>query len=135
MRGCATDMRRASRFQLTETGQAACGGDRQASIYIDSFRYLDQLGGLAKRGVKVVMQQHACCQRLRPDRREDADTATELLGRCAVAQHDGHHGSGCGECAGGDGSCVHAVHEEPSGRRDAAGVEPEPDGGADGECA
>jgi heparanase 1 len=39
----------------TDTGQTACGGDRWASTYLDSFRYLDQLGRLAKRNVKVVM--------------------------------------------------------------------------------
>lgn len=39
---------------LTETGEAACGGDRWASTYIDSFRYLNQLGSLAKKGVQVV---------------------------------------------------------------------------------
>ena len=38
---------------LTETAQAACGGDRWASTYLDSFRYLNQLGILAKRGVQV----------------------------------------------------------------------------------
>ncbi len=40
---------------LTETAQAACGGDRWASTYLDSFRYLNQLGALAKRGVQVHM--------------------------------------------------------------------------------
>lgn len=40
---------------LTETGETACGGDPWASDFIDSFRYLDQLGQLAKRGVQVVM--------------------------------------------------------------------------------
>jgi heparanase len=40
---------------LTETAEAACGGDPWASDFIDSFRYLNQLGTLAKRGVKVVM--------------------------------------------------------------------------------
>jgi hypothetical protein len=40
---------------LTETGQTACGGDRWASTYLDSFRYLDQLGRLARSNVKVVM--------------------------------------------------------------------------------
>jgi heparanase 1 len=40
---------------LNETGQTACGGDRWASTYIDSFRYLDQMGQLAKRNVKVIM--------------------------------------------------------------------------------
>ena len=38
----------------TETAQAACGGDRWASSFIDSFRYLSQLGSLAKHGVQVV---------------------------------------------------------------------------------
>ena len=40
---------------LTETAQAACGGDRWASSFLDSFRYLNQLGSLAKRGVQVHM--------------------------------------------------------------------------------
>ena len=39
---------------LTETGQAACGGDKWAATFIDSFRYLNQLGTLAQRGVQVV---------------------------------------------------------------------------------
>ncbi|HTD55342.1 MAG TPA: hypothetical protein VK670_08160 [Silvibacterium sp.] len=39
---------------LTETAQAACGGDRWASTFLDSFRYLNQLGLLAQRGVQVV---------------------------------------------------------------------------------
>ena len=40
---------------LTETGETACGGNPWASTYIDTFRYLDQLGRLAKAGVKVVI--------------------------------------------------------------------------------
>ncbi len=40
---------------LTETAQNACGGDRWASTYLDTFRYLNQLGLLAKRGVQVQM--------------------------------------------------------------------------------
>ena len=39
----------------TETAEAACGGDRWAAAFLDSFRYLDQLGDLAKRGVQVQM--------------------------------------------------------------------------------
>ena len=38
---------------LTETAQTACGGDRWASTFLDSFRYLNQLGILARRGVQV----------------------------------------------------------------------------------
>jgi len=40
---------------LTETAEAACGGDRWATTFLDTFRYLDQLGRLAKAGVQVVM--------------------------------------------------------------------------------
>ena len=40
---------------LTETGQTACGGDRWASTYLDTFRYLNQMGTLAKRGVQTIM--------------------------------------------------------------------------------
>jgi hypothetical protein len=40
---------------LTETAQTACGGDRWASTFLDTFRYLNQLGILARRGVQVHM--------------------------------------------------------------------------------
>lgn len=40
---------------VTETAQAACGGSPWASTFLDSFRYLNQLGALAQKGVKVVM--------------------------------------------------------------------------------
>lgn len=40
---------------LTETAEAACGGNPWAATYIDSFRYLEQLGRLAKNGIQVVM--------------------------------------------------------------------------------
>ncbi|HXO72253.1 MAG TPA: hypothetical protein VN838_25105 [Bradyrhizobium sp.] len=40
---------------LTETADAACGGNRSSSTFLDTFRYLDQLGRLAKSGVQVVM--------------------------------------------------------------------------------
>jgi len=40
---------------LTETAEAACGGDPWASTFVDSFRYLHQLGALAKANVQAVM--------------------------------------------------------------------------------
>ena len=40
---------------LTETGETACGGNPWASTFIDTFRYVEQLGRLAKLGVQVVM--------------------------------------------------------------------------------
>jgi heparanase len=39
---------------LTEVADAACGGNPWAGTFTDSFRYLDQLGRLAKAGVQVV---------------------------------------------------------------------------------
>jgi hypothetical protein len=40
---------------LTETGEAACGGDTWASEFVDSFRLLDQFGSLAQKSVKSIM--------------------------------------------------------------------------------
>jgi heparanase 1 len=40
---------------LTETAEAACGGDALAAQYVDTFRFVNQLGTLAQKGVKVVM--------------------------------------------------------------------------------
>ncbi|OAF02525.1 hypothetical protein AYJ54_26440 [Bradyrhizobium centrolobii] len=40
---------------LTETADAACGGSRWDKTFLDTFRYLDQLGRLARAGVQVVM--------------------------------------------------------------------------------
>jgi hypothetical protein len=39
---------------ITETADAACGGNPWAKTFLDSFRYLDQLGRLAKHGVAVI---------------------------------------------------------------------------------
>ena len=39
---------------VTETADSACGGNPWAATFRDSFRYLDQLGRLAQRGVQVV---------------------------------------------------------------------------------
>jgi hypothetical protein len=40
---------------VTETADAACGGNSWASTFLDSFRYLNQLGSLARKGVQVVI--------------------------------------------------------------------------------
>jgi heparanase 1 len=40
---------------LTETADAACGGNPAGRTFLDTFRYLDQLGRLAKQGVEVVI--------------------------------------------------------------------------------
>lgn len=40
---------------LTETGEAACGGDPFAAQFVDVFRFMDQLGSLSAKGVRSVM--------------------------------------------------------------------------------
>lgn len=40
---------------ITETAQAAAGGDPYAATFLDCFRYLYQAGSLAKQGVQVIM--------------------------------------------------------------------------------
>jgi hypothetical protein len=40
---------------LTETAEAACGGNPSAATFLDTFRYLDQLGRLARAGAQIVM--------------------------------------------------------------------------------
>ena len=39
---------------ITETAEAACGGDPWAATFADSFRYLDQMARLAKRGAGAI---------------------------------------------------------------------------------
>jgi heparanase len=39
---------------ITETADAACGGNPWGSMFLDTFRYVDQMGRLAKRGVKAI---------------------------------------------------------------------------------
>jgi len=39
---------------ITETADAACGGNPWANSFLDTFRYLDQMGRLARRGVDVI---------------------------------------------------------------------------------
>ena len=45
---------------LTETAEAACGGNPWAATYVDCFRYLEQMGRLAKKNVQVVMHNTLC---------------------------------------------------------------------------
>ena len=39
---------------LTETAETACGGNPWAATFLDTFRYLNQLGALAQRNVQVI---------------------------------------------------------------------------------
>ena len=53
-RGVRDQLMPGKSFWNTETGETACGGNPWAKTYLDSFRYLDQLGRLARQGVQVV---------------------------------------------------------------------------------
>lgn len=39
---------------VTETADAACGGNPWGATFLDSFRYVDQMGRLAKRSVQAI---------------------------------------------------------------------------------
>jgi hypothetical protein len=43
------------RMWVTETAESSCGGNPWAKAFLDTFRYLDQLGRQAHNGVSVVM--------------------------------------------------------------------------------
>jgi heparanase 1 len=43
-----------AKIWITETAQTACGGDPWAATFLDTFRYVDQLGRLAKQDVAIV---------------------------------------------------------------------------------
>jgi heparanase 1 len=51
--GLRDQFERGKPLWITETADAACGGDRWASTFLDSVRYLDQLGRISKKGVQV----------------------------------------------------------------------------------
>ena len=79
---------------LTETAEAACGGNRWAATYLDTFRYLDQLGRLAKAGIQVVMHNTLAASDYGLLDEKTLDAAAKLLGRLVVAAADGN------DCAG-----------------------------------
>jgi hypothetical protein len=53
-RGLRDEFEGGKPFWNTETAEAACGGNPWAGTFLDTFRYLDQLGRLAKQEVRVV---------------------------------------------------------------------------------
>jgi hypothetical protein len=54
-RGLRDEFEPGKQIWLTETADAACGGNPWDATFLDTFRYLDQLGRLAEAGVQVVM--------------------------------------------------------------------------------
>jgi hypothetical protein len=76
---------------LTETAETACGGNPWASTFLDTFRYLDQLGRLAKAGVQMVAHNTLAASDYGLLDENDVAAAAKLLGGGALAQADRHH--------------------------------------------
>jgi hypothetical protein len=76
-------------FWNTETADAACGGNPWANTFLDTFRYLDQLGRLAKQEVAVVTHNTLVAS-------DYGLAEAELLGGAALAPSHGNDRAGFG---------------------------------------
>jgi heparanase len=65
---------------ITETADAACGGNPWAATFLDSFRYLDQLGPSRQARCAGRLPRYVRVKRLWPGRSGHADGTPELLG-------------------------------------------------------
>ena len=72
-------------FWNTETADTACGGNPWGGTFLDTFRYLDQLGRLAKQEVHVVAHNTLVASDYGLLDEKTFYTEAELLGRSAVA--------------------------------------------------
>ena len=106
---------------ITETADAACGGNPWASTFLDSFRYLDQLGRLAKRGVQVIAHNTLAASDYGLLDETFLHAATELLGGAAMAEVHGPYRARCRRRAGrAELACLCALLTRRAGRgRDA----------------
>jgi len=68
-------------FWLTETADTACGGNAWGKTFLDTFRYLDQLGRLARQEVRVVMHNTLAASDYGLLDEKTVHTTTELLGQ------------------------------------------------------
>ena len=108
-------------FWNTETADAACGGNPWGGTFLDTFRYLDQLGRLAKQDVRVVAHNTLVASDYGLLEEKHVYTEAELLGVATVAQTHGHHGARIGRADPGGSACLCAVPARHSRRRRAAG--------------
>lgn len=110
---------------VTEVADAACGGNPWAATFLDSFRYLDQLGRLA-RGCAGGDAQHPRRQRLRTAERDRLHPKAQLLGRPALASA---HGLDSARSRSADPARVAPIRALPGGharRRVASGHQQRP---------
>lgn len=82
-------------FWLTETADAACGGNPWAGTFIDTFRYLDQLGRLAKQDVRVVAHNTLVASDYGLLDDKTFAPKPNYWGALLWAQADGHNGARC----------------------------------------
>jgi hypothetical protein len=110
---------------VTETADAGCGGNPWGATFLDSFRYLDQLGRLARSGVQVVAHNTlASSEFARP---EYTDPAAQLLVGSALAQTHGPGGTRSRSFARPGVASLRPLLARPSRRRSAAGDQHRPD--------
>ena len=102
---------------LTETADAACGGNPWAATFLDTFRYLDQLGRLAKAGVQVVMHNTLAASDYGLLDEKTLAAQAELLGRIVVAAIDGNHGARRRRADSIGSSCLCPLPKRHAGRR------------------
>ena len=85
-----TDLRPASRSGSPKPPKRHAAETRWAATFLDTFRYLDQLGRLAKAGVQVVMHNTLAASDYGLLDERTLAPAAELLGRAALATIDGN---------------------------------------------
>jgi hypothetical protein len=76
---------------LTETADAACGGNPWGATFLDTFRDLDQLGRLAKQNVQVVIHNTLVASDYSLLDEHTFAPKAQLPGRAPVAQAHGNH--------------------------------------------
>ena len=116
---------------LTETADAACGGNPWGSWFLDTFRYLDQAGRLAKQGVQVVAHNTLVASDYGLLDEKTLDPQAQLLGRAALAQADGNDRARLRRArSAGLHTYAHCLRGN-AWRRRAAGAQHRPGGRAD----
>ena len=108
-------------FWNTETADAACGGNPWGGTFLDTFRYLDQLGRLAKQDVRVVAHNTLVASDYGLLEEKTFTPKPNYWASLAVAQTHGHHGARIGRADSGGSACLCAVPARHSRRCGAAG--------------
>lgn len=100
---------------LTETAEAACGGNPWAATFIDCFRYLEQLGRLAKKDVQVVMHNTLCASEYALLEQDTHDPRPNYWAALLWSKLMGNKVYETGLAADGLDVFVHNMKNEPGG--------------------